>query len=141
MGVSDSTAAVNSALANGDAYFTMPGIYLIALSSGHGVIPPASRTIECVPGVTLIERAENPTNGDAGAILSLQNGGNTVVGCDFKGGNSTPGALAIGTNQGQLLIIISSNNVTIEGSTFEDTWGTPQYRRTVTIPESRRLIS
>jgi hypothetical protein len=122
-GVTDSTAAINSALANGDAYFTMPGTYLVALSSGHGIIPPAGRTIECVPGVTLIETAQNPTHGNDGGILSLQKGGNTVIGCDFKGGNSAPGPVAIGTNQGQFLIEISSNNATIEGSTFEDTWG------------------
>ena len=71
--------------------------------------------------VTLIERSENCGN-DCG-ILALQNGGNTAVGCDFQGGNSTAGPQRIGTNQGQFLIFISSNNNTVEGNTFENTWG------------------
>jgi hypothetical protein len=120
-GANDSTAAINSALAVGDAYFSTPGTYLVSLSSGHGVIPPAGRTIECAPGVTLIERTEN-CGTDCG-ILSLQEGGNTVVGCDLQGGNSASGPVDIGSNQGQILIIVSSNNNTVEGNTFENTWG------------------
>src|SRR5262249_9762744 len=73
-GVSDSTAAIRAALANGDAHFGTPGTYLVSLSSGHGIVPPAGRTIECAPGVTLIERTQN-CGTDCG-ILSLQNGGN-----------------------------------------------------------------
>jgi hypothetical protein len=122
-GVNDSTAAIRAALANGDAHFGSPGTYLVSLSSGHGIVPPAGRTIECVPGVTLIERGENACNWEDCGILSLQNGGNTVAGCDFQGGNSAPGAVGLGVNQGQFLIIISSNNDTVEGSTFENAWG------------------
>jgi hypothetical protein len=120
-GGNDSTTAIRSALAAGDAYFRTPGTYLVSLSSGHGIVPPAGRTIECAPGVTLIERTEN--SGADAAILALQNGGNTVVGCDFQGGNSAPGAVGIGSNQGQFLILISSNNDTVEGNTFENAWG------------------
>ena len=122
-GANDSTAAIENALAQGDAYFSTPGIYLVSLSSGHGIVPSAGRTIACAPGVTLIERSEFSDSGNDVGILSLQNGSNTVVGCDFQGGNSAPGAVGIGTNQGQFLIIISSNNNTIEGNTFENAWG------------------
>ena len=123
-GVNDSTAAINSAFsAGGDVQFATAGTYLVALSSGHGIVPPPNRILECAPGVavTLIERSENCGN-DCG-ILALQNGGNTAVGCDFQGGNSTAGPQRIGTNQGQFLIFISSNNNTVEGNTFENTWG------------------
>ena len=84
-GVKDSTAAISNALAAGDAYFSAPGTYLVSLSSGHGIIPPAGRIIKCAPGVTLIERAEYSDGGNDVAILSLQNGGNTVVGCNYPG--------------------------------------------------------
>jgi hypothetical protein len=119
-GVNDSTAAIVAALSTGDAYFSTPGTYLVSLTSGHGIVPPAGRTIECAPGVTLIERSDSCAS-DCG-ILSLQNGNNTVVGCDFQGGNSAQGPVAIGNN-GQFLIIVASNNDTIEGNTFENTWG------------------
>jgi hypothetical protein len=122
-GGSDSTSAISAALAAGDAYFATPGTYLVSLSNGRGVIPPAGRTIECTPGVTLIERGEDPCNGHDCGILTLLNGGNTVVGCDFQGGNSSPGAVGIGSNEGQYLIMISSDNDTIEGNTFENAWG------------------
>jgi hypothetical protein len=122
-GVNDSTTAIDNALAAGDAYFSTPGTYLVSLSSGHGIIPPAGRNIECAPGVTLVEHAEYSDGGNDVGILSLQNGSNTVVGCNFQGGNSASGPTRIGTNQGQFLIIISSNNNTVEGSTFENTWG------------------
>lgn len=123
-GVNDRAAAINSAFsAGGDVQFGTAGTYLVSLSSGHGIIPPANRILECAPGVavTLIERADN-CGTDCG-ILSLQNGCNTVVGCDFQGGNSASGARYIGTNQGQFLIIISSNNNTVEGNTFEKCMG------------------
>jgi hypothetical protein len=122
-GVNDSTAAINKALAAGDTYLATPGTYLVSLSSGKGVIPPAGRTIECAPGVTLIERAENPCNGHDCGILTLLNDGNTVVGCDFQGGNSASGPVGIGSNGGQFLIMVSSNNDTIQGNTFENAWG------------------
>jgi Bacterial Ig domain len=122
-GSNDSTAAINAALAAGDAYFSTAGTYLISLSSGHGIVPPAGRTIECAPGVTLIEHAEDSDGGGDVGILSLENGGNTVVGCNFQGGNSASGPVAIGANQGQFLIIISSDNDTVEGNTFQNTWG------------------
>lgn len=122
-GSNDSTAAINAALAAGDAYFSTPGTYLVSLSSGHGIVPPAQRTIECAPGVTLIEHAEYSNGGGDVGILSLENSGNTVVGCNFQGGNSASGPVGIGTNQGQFLIILSSNNNTVEGNTFQNTWG------------------
>ncbi|MBV8774573.1 MAG: hypothetical protein JO166_19890 [Deltaproteobacteria bacterium] len=122
-GSNDSTAAINAALAAGDAYFSTPGTYLVSLSSGHGIVPPAGRTIECAPGVTLIEHAEYSNGGGDVGILSLENGGNTIVGCNFQGGNSASGPVPIGSNQGQFLIIISSNNNTVEGNTFQNTWG------------------
>jgi hypothetical protein len=122
-GSNDSTPAINAALAAGDAYFSTPGTYLVSLNSGHGIVPPAGRKIECVPGVTLIERAEYSDGGNDVGILSLENGGNTVVGCNFQGGNSASGPVGIGTNQGQFLIIVSSNNDTVEGNTFQNTWG------------------
>jgi Bacterial Ig domain len=121
--VSDSTSAINDALAAGDAYFSTPGTYLVSLSSGHGIVPPAGRIIECAAGVTLVERAENSDGGSDAGILSLENGSNTVVGCDFQGGNSASGPVGIGSNQGQFLIIVSSNNNTVEGNTFENAWG------------------
>jgi hypothetical protein len=123
-GVNDSTTAINSAFsAGGDVQFGTAGTYLVTLSSGHGIIPPPKRILECAPGVavTLIERSDN-CGTDCG-IVALQNGGNTVVGCDFQGGNSTAGPQRIGTKQGQFLIFISSNSDTVEGNTFENTWG------------------
>lgn len=122
-GVNDSTAAINAALAAGDAYFSTPGTYLVSLNSGRGVVPPAGRTIECAPGVTLIERSENSCGNHDCGILALLYGGNTVVGCDFRGGNSASGPLTIGSNEGQFLILLSSNNDTVEGNTFENAWG------------------
>jgi len=121
-GVNDSTDAINNALGAGDAYFSTPGTYLVSLSTGQGIIPPAGRTIECAPGVTLIERAENGCNGHDCGILSLLNGGNTIVSCDFQDGNSAPGPVGIGSNR-QFLIMISSNDGTVEGNTFENAWG------------------
>jgi Bacterial Ig domain len=122
-GSKDSTNAINAALAAGDANFSTPGTYLVSLSTGHGVVPPAGRTIECVRGVTFVEHAESSNGGSDVGILSLENGGNTVVGCNFEGGNSATGAVDIGSNQGQFLIIVSSSNNTIEGNSFQNTWG------------------
>jgi hypothetical protein len=45
------------------------------------------------------------------------------VGCDFQGGNSASGPVGISPSQGPELIEISSNNDTVEGNTFENTWG------------------
>jgi hypothetical protein len=119
-GYNDSTAAINAALANGDAYFSTPGTYLVSLSSGHGIKPPAGRTIECAPGVTLIQNAQYASN-DVG-ILSLEYGGNTVVGCNFQGASSASGAFPI-SSQGLFLIIVASSNDTIEGNTFQNGLG------------------
>jgi hypothetical protein len=124
-GVNDSTAAINAALAVGDAYFSTPGFYLVALDHlYYSIVPPPGRTIECVPGVTLIAAmTSDPCGGNDCGILSLLKGGNTVVGCDFQGGNWVPGPVDISSNQVPELIEISSNNDTVEGNTFENTWG------------------
>src|SRR5262249_22976862 len=124
-GVNDSTAAINKALTVGDVYFGTPGTYYVALEHYlyYAIVPPAGRTIECGPGVTLIERTENACGGNDCGIFSLLNGGNTVVGCDFQGGNSASGPVGISPSQGPELIEISSNNNTVEGNTFENTWG------------------
>jgi len=127
-GVNDSAAAINAALAAGDVYFQTPGTYFVSLTGNNvrtaSIVPPAGRTIECVPGVSLKETATNyaACGGDACGILSLLNPGNTVVGCDFQGGNSAPGSIVESQTEGPDLIDVSSNNETIEGNTFENTW-------------------
>lgn len=94
---------------------------LSAAVMASSLLPTASSNARRGVAVTLIERSKN-CGTDCG-ILALQNGGNTVVGCDFQGGNSTAGSQRIGTNQGQFLIFISSNNDTVEGNTLENTRG------------------
>jgi hypothetical protein len=125
-GVSDSTSAINTALAAGDAYFSTPGTYLVALTGAteatSSIVPPAGRNIECVPGVTIIERTSTPCGGQDCGIFGLQNGGNTIAGCDIRGGNSTAGPQQLSASQSGESIQISSNNDTVEGCTFEDTY-------------------
>src|SRR5262249_2198254 len=121
-GASDSTAAIKSAMAVGDVYFQTPGAYFInTFTNHHGIVLRANRIVECVPGVTIFEKADN-SFGDYG-IFETQNGGNTIVGCTIRGGNTAPGAQAQSNNQGQFLVMINGSNVTVEGCTFDSNWG------------------
>jgi hypothetical protein len=119
-GAEDSTTAFQNAVNIGDVYVSQAGTYLINLPTGHGIIPPAGRNIECAPGVTLKTTLHG---GHDTGILHLASDNVTVAGCDFQGSNTGSGAKALDYDQGNFLIMVSgSSNTLIEGNTFENTW-------------------
>src|SRR5262249_1843412 len=129
------TSAISAALAaasrtGSGVKFSMPGTYVVNLTGRfnggtYGLALPSNMTLECSAGVTLYMSATTqPTDS---AILRIQNVSNvTVCGCDFRGSNSgTPPLTTNPHHEGMYLLAIynGSNNILIEGNTFESNWG------------------
>jgi hypothetical protein len=134
-GVTDATSAISAALAaasrtGSGVKFSTPGTYVVNLTGRfiggtYGLALPSNMTMECSAGVTLYMSATTqPTDS---AILRTQNVSNvTVCGCDFRGSNSgTPPLMTSPRHEGMYLLAIynGSNNILIEGNTFESNWG------------------
>ncbi|MBV8055295.1 MAG: hypothetical protein JO071_08665 [Deltaproteobacteria bacterium] len=115
-GVTDSTAAFQAAINAGDV-LVPAGTYLI----NGNVWVPNNRNIQCQNGAVLLTTLKTPTEG---GILDYYNTGwGSVVGCTFRGTNTTIPAVEDDTQARMLIDMSSAQHVQLIGDTFEYAWG------------------